>query len=67
MLLHLFAKGQIYYNKNIDFESTNSWNGYSSLLIDQDTIYTVGSNNIPNALAFYINKLDKNANLLLSK
>jgi hypothetical protein len=64
--LNILAHGQIYYNKNIDFENTNSWNGYSSLLIDQDTIYSVGSNNIPNALAFYINKLDESANLVLS-
>jgi hypothetical protein len=60
-------KPQTVCSKNLDFESTISWNGYSSILIDQDANYTVGSNNIPNALAFYINKLDKNANLLLSK
>ena len=66
MFLQILAKGQSYYNKSIDYENSHSWNGYSSLLIDQDTIYTVGSNNVPNALAFYINKFDESGNLLLA-
>ena len=64
---NLWAQGQIYFNKNSPFDSTNSINGYSNLLISNDTIYCLGENIISNGRSICIDKFDSNANSILKK
>jgi hypothetical protein len=65
--LNILAHGQIYYNKNIPFDSTNSSNGYTNLLIDNDTLYCLGENNIANGRSLCIDKFNINAVPIVKK
>jgi len=69
LLLFILAMGKIvfaqnYYNKNIDYN--NSLNGFANMIIDNDTIYCIGTNSGSNVQELSILKIDNHANVILS-
>lgn len=60
-------QSQNYYNSGIPFDSSHSSNGFTNMIVDNDTIYCLGGNYINNGLAHYINKFDASINLLTVK
>ncbi len=65
--MNFSLQAQNYFNKNIDFNNTNVINGYTNMIVDNDTIYAVGFNNLGNSKGFYIDKLDDQANIINKK
>lgn len=67
ILVYKIAVCQIYYNKNVGYDSMNLYNGYTNMYIDNDTIFCLGFNHISNGTARNISKFDGMVNSLLVK
>jgi hypothetical protein len=67
LLVFKLALSQIYYNKNVGFDSMNLYNGYTNMYIDNDTLYCLGFNYISSGTARNISKFDGEANKLTVK
>ena len=67
LVMNFSLHAQNYLNKNIDFNNTNVINGYTNMIVDNDTIYAVGFNNLGNSKGFYIDKLDDQASIINKK
>ncbi|MFY8029228.1 MAG: T9SS type A sorting domain-containing protein [Bacteroidia bacterium] len=65
ILVYKLAVCQIYYNKNVGYDSLNLYNGYTNMFIDNDTIFCLGFNHISNGTARNISKFDNEASQLI--
>lgn len=65
ILVYKIAVCQIYYNKNVGYDSMNLYNGYTNMFIDNDTIFCLGFNHISIGTARNISKFDNEASQLI--